>query len=105
MSQHTAEAVIQEVRKLSSQERTKFLHLLTSGLNDNNTHEQVFGHLKDTEFTAKQAAEYLEVSISTFRRYVGAKKIQASSSVGRSDMYPTGALKAFKQSMREVKGS
>ncbi len=33
-------------------------------------HEQLFGHLAEYAFTAAQAAEYLEVSISTFRRYV-----------------------------------
>lgn len=34
------------------------------------SHEQLFGHLAEAEFTATEAAEYLEVSIPTFRRYV-----------------------------------
>lgn len=37
---------------------------------DDSSHEQLFGHLSEAEFTAAEAAEYLEVSIPTFRRYV-----------------------------------
>jgi len=29
-------------------------------------HEQVFGHLRNTTFSAKEAAEFLEISIPTF---------------------------------------
>jgi excisionase family DNA binding protein len=67
------------------------------------THKQVFGHLTGAAFTAQQAADYLEMSISTFRRNVAARKIQASSSVGRSNMFATADLKAFKKSLRDVK--
>jgi excisionase family DNA binding protein len=106
MNQHTAEAVFQDFRDLEISERMKFFQLLSSSLeHDNQTHEQVFGHLAGAEFTAQQAAEYLGMSISTFRRNVGAKKIQARSSVGRSDMLATADLKAFKKAQRAVKRS
>jgi hypothetical protein len=104
MSRHTAEAVFEDLRKLGANERAKFFHLLSAGLGeDNQTHQQVFGHLAGLEFTAQQAADYLEMSISTFRRNVAARKIQASSSVGRSDMFATADLKAFKRSLLDVK--
>ena len=34
------------------------------------THEQVFGHLAGELFTVQEAAEYLEMSVPNFRRYV-----------------------------------
>ncbi|HEX9173838.1 MAG TPA: helix-turn-helix domain-containing protein [Telluria sp.] len=103
MSQQTAEAVFQDLRKLSSNERTRFFQLLSSGLQEeNSTHEQVFGHLTAMEFTAAQAAEYLEVSMSTFRRYVNAQRIRACRTVGRSAMFSTKDLKTFKRALREV---
>jgi hypothetical protein len=43
--------------------------------------------------------------MSTFRRYVQSKRIQACSQIGRSDMYATQQLKAFKRALREAKGS
>lgn len=104
MSQHTAEAVFEDLRKLSINERTKFFQLLSSGIQEaDSTHEQVFGHLATMEFTAAQAAEYLDISMSTFRRYVNAERLHASSKIGRSDMYATKDLRAFKRSLRDIK--
>lgn len=107
MSQSTAQAVFHEFRKLSSIERAKFYELLAeSGVRDENfSHEQVFGHLARDEFSAAEAADYLEVSMSTFRRYVGDGKIRASSEIGRNQLFATKDLKAFKRSRREVKGT
>jgi excisionase family DNA binding protein len=106
MSQLTAEAVFQDFRKLPTSERTKFYALLgeTAVRDENFSHDDVFGHLADDDFTAPDAAEYLEVSMSTFRRYVRDGKIKACSEVGRSQLFATKDLKAFKRSLREVKG-
>lgn len=68
------------------------------------THGEVFGHLTNAEFTAADAAEYLDVSMSTFRRYVRDKKLKAAAQIGRSDVFAAKDLKAFKRSLREVKG-
>jgi excisionase family DNA binding protein len=38
-------------------------------------HQQLFGHLARDEFTADEAAEYLEVSMSTFRRFVASGRL------------------------------
>lgn len=102
----TAEAVFRDFRLLSSAERTKFYALLgEAGVQaDNFTHADVFGHLAHDEFTAQEAAEYLDVSIATFRRYVAAGKIRPSSEVGRSQLFATSDLKAFKRSLASVKG-
>ncbi|MBD8529150.1 MULTISPECIES: helix-turn-helix domain-containing protein [unclassified Massilia] len=106
MNHPTADAVFQDFRKLTKKERARFYELLSeNSLSDEDlSHEQVFGHLSGAEFTAAEAAQYLDVSMSTFRRYVSASKIRATSQIGRSDMFATADLKAFKRSLREVKG-
>ncbi|MDE1179899.1 helix-turn-helix domain-containing protein [Paraburkholderia sp.] len=106
MSLPTAEAVYGDFRKLPTEERIKFFSLLSEATvnNDNFTHEEVFGDLADAELTSAEAAEYLEVSMSTFRRYVGAGKLAASSEMGRNQLFASKALKAFKRALRDVKG-
>ncbi|GGY54635.1 helix-turn-helix domain-containing protein [Pseudoduganella albidiflava] len=105
MSQITAETVYKNFTKLPAGERAKFFALLAepSLLREDFSHEQVFGHLADEEFTAQEAAEYLEVSMSTFRRHVSHGRIKPSGEVGRNQLFSAGDLKAFKRSLREVK--
>ncbi len=67
-------------------------------------HAQLFGHFADDAFTAAQAAEYLEVSLSTFRRYVATGRLSQSSTVGRSQMFKVAELKAFKKALKTAKG-
>jgi excisionase family DNA binding protein len=102
----TAEDLLSEMKAMPSAERGRFFVLLGMGIfqDDNLTHEQVFGHLADVEFTAQEAAEYLEVAIATFRRYVQRGKVKPSRVVGRSQMFSTHDLKAFKRSLQDVKG-
>ncbi len=105
MKKNSAEAVYAHFIQLAQGERAKFFALLaTPGVEpENSTHEQVFGHLAGTTFTAAEAAEYLDVSISTFRRYVADGRISASNAMGRNQLFATRDLKAFKRSMLEVK--
>jgi excisionase family DNA binding protein len=63
----------------------------------------VFGDLLSAEFTVEEAAEYLEVSVSTFRRYVQGKKISPLHVVGRNQFFSAADLKSFKKSLRAVK--
>jgi excisionase family DNA binding protein len=107
MNQPTAAAVFNDFRKLPTSERVKFYALLGEGSvhEENLTHEQVFGHLANDEFTSDEAAQYLDVSMSTFRRYVKDGKIRASSEVGRNQLFAAKDLKAFKRSLREIKGA
>lgn len=101
-----AQSVFDEFRKLTRNERTKFYELLgeSSVRDENLTHEQVFGHLARDAFSASDAADYLEVSISTFRRYVADGRIRASSEIGRNQLFSAKDLKAFKRSRRELAG-
>ena len=101
----TAEELFRELRNLPNTERQKFFVLLADKAfqGKDMSHEALFGHLVDDEFTAAEACEYLEISLSTFRRLVASKKLQASSSVGRSQLFAVQALKAFKKAMRATK--
>lgn len=101
----TAEELLAEMKAMPSTERSRFFALLAAKFfqDDNFTHEQVFGHLADDTFTAQEAAEYLEVSIATFRRYVQSGKLKPFHRVGRSQMFATRDLKAYKQSLRDVR--
>ncbi|MGK5080745.1 helix-turn-helix domain-containing protein [Janthinobacterium sp. HLX7-2] len=105
MSQVTAEAVYKNFTQLGSNERARFFALLASPSTqgENFSHDQVFGHLAEDEFTALEAAEYLGVSISTFRRHVSHGRIRASGEVGRNQLFATKHLKAFKRSLQDVK--
>lgn len=101
----TAEELLAMMKAMPPIERGRFFTLLTEKLfqDDDFTHEQVFGHLAENPFTAHEAAEYLEVSIATFRRYVQSGKIAPMHHVGRSQMFATRDLQAYKQSLRDVK--
>lgn len=107
MSQVTAEAVFKDFMRLATSERAKFFALLAepSVQGQNFSHDEVFGHLAGAEFTTAEAAEYLGVSVSTFRRHVAQGRIRASSEVGRSHLFATKDLKAFKRALQDVKGS
>ena len=70
----------------------------------NLSHEQLFGHLSGESFTAQEAAEYLEVSITTFRRYVAGGKVVPASTLGRNQMFNVPELKAFKKALKTMKG-
>lgn len=106
-SQHTAEAVFDTLRKLPSSERVKFFGLLGErAIQDENlSYEDVFGSLETAEFTAADAAEYIGVSIATFRRFVAKGALRASSEIGRSQLFATKDLTTFKRARREAKGA
>ena len=96
----TAEDLFSEMKRMPAAERVKFFSLLTSNAfrEDDFTHEQVFGQLQQEPFSAGEAAEYLEVSVPTLRRYVQSGKLVPSHLVGRNQMFSTQTLRAFKRS-------
>ncbi len=97
----TAEDLYQEMKRMPANERLRFFSLLTNeafGETDF-THEQVFGRVHREPFSALEAAEYLEVSIPTFRRYVQADKIKPVQVIGRSQLFDAADLRAFKRSL------
>lgn len=97
----TAEDMFDQVKKMPTKERVKFFSLIaTNAFQENNfTHEQVFGHLRNDTFSAEEAAEYLEVSIPTFRRYVQSGKILPKETIGRSQLFASVDLRKLKQKL------
>ncbi len=73
---------------------------MSSHQNEPLSHQQVFGHLDGALFTASEAAEYLEVSVATFRRYLKAGKLIAHTGVGASHLYVLDDLRQFKKAKK-----
>lgn len=102
----TAEELFVAVRRMPSTERARFFSMLgVNAFQDQDfSHGQVFGDLANDEFTASEAAEYLEVSITTFRRYVQSGKLNPAHIVGRNQFFATRDLRSFKRSLQDIKG-
>ena len=102
----TAEELFQDLKKMPTTERQKFFTILSTNAfrSEDMSHEELFGHLASDEFTAQDAAEYLEVSMSTFRRIVASGKLNPSSTVGHNQMFSAPELKAFKKASKTAKG-
>jgi len=102
----TAEDLFLDLKKMPTVERQKFFVILSTNAfrGDDMSHEELFGHLAGDEFTAHEAAEYLEVSMSTFRRFVASRKLNPSSTVGRNQMFAVADLKAFKKALKTANG-
>ena len=95
----TAEDLFAHVQKMPSKERIKFFSLIAINAFKENeyTHEQVFGHLRNATFSAEEAAEFLEISLPTLRRYVQTGKLKPASLIGRSQLFSSSDLKLLKQ--------
>jgi len=102
----TAEDLFQDLKQMPITERQKFFVILSTNAfrGDDMSHEQLFGHLTEDNFTAQEATEYLEVSMSTFRRFVASGKLKPSSTVGRNQMFAVADLKAFKKALKIANG-
>jgi excisionase family DNA binding protein len=102
----TAEELYSAMKDMPSAERVRFFALLGEKAfeKENFTHQDVFGAVTNAEFTVGEAAEYLEVSVPTFRRYVQSNRITPKHVVGRNQFFATTDLKSFKRSLRAVKG-
>ena len=99
----TAEDLFAHVQKMPSKERIKFFSLIAINAfqETDYTHEQVFGHLRNATFSSKEAAEFLEISIPTLRRYVQTGKLKPSSIIGRSQLFSSADLKLLKQKINK----
>jgi excisionase family DNA binding protein len=63
------------------------------------THDEVFDDIRETSFTVKEAAEYLEIAEITLRRWVKAGNIKHNR-VGRNIVFDPDELKSFKKTNR-----
>ena len=98
----TAQDLFSEMQRMPATERAKFFLLLSTNAfrDDDFSHEQVFGHLTREPLSAAEAAEYLEISLPTLRRYVQAKKLIPSHVVGRNQMFAANDLRAYKRNRK-----
>jgi hypothetical protein len=96
--QHAKE-LFQGLKLIPAEERHKILESISTNAfrDEDRSSEKLLMHLDGDEFTAQEAVEYLEVSMSTFRRYAKAGKLHPSSNVGRNQMYAVKVLKKFKR--------
>ena len=101
----TARELFSTLQQLPTDERQQFFMLLANSLGEqeNFSHQQVFGKLENALFTATEAAEYLEVSIATFRRYLKMQKITAESGIGSTHLYSLNSLREFKKALRATR--
>ncbi len=101
----TAEDLFAAMKEMPASERVRFFTLLGENAFEKEefSREEVFGGVAAAEFTVGEAAEYLEVSVPTFRRYVQSRKIIPVHVVGRNQFFATEDLKSFKRLLRAVK--
>ena len=97
----TAEDIFSQVQQMPAKERFTFFSLIaTNAFQENNfTHDQVFGHLKKAQFSGDEAAEYLEISLPTLRRYVQSGKLKPAQMMGRNQLFSTADLRRLKQKL------
>ena len=94
----TAQKVYKEILDMPLKEREKlFAVIARRGFEkDFYSHDEVFDEIRQTPFTVKEAAEYLEVAEITLRRWIKAEKIKYER-VGRNIVFDPDELKAFKK--------
>jgi excisionase family DNA binding protein len=61
------------------------------------THDEVFGDIRRSPFSLKEAAEYLDIAEITLRRWVKAGKLNFER-IGRNIVFDPDELKACKKS-------
>ena len=100
----TAEDLYAEIEQMPTSERSRFFQLIASRAfrEDDYTHDQVFGAVHSEPFSVPEAAEYLEVSVSTLRRYVQTGKLKPTQIAGRSQLFSSRDLRLFKRSKNAI---
>jgi excisionase family DNA binding protein len=95
----TAEKVFDELVGMPVKEREKLFSMIGRfGFEkDAYTHDEVFGDLNDYPFTIKEAAQYLEVSEITVRRWMKDSTIVPSGKLGRNWVFDADYLSEFKK--------
>jgi len=94
----TAEKVYKEILNMPVIEREKlFATIARRGFEkDFYKHDEVFDDIRQSPFSLKEAAEYLEVAEITVRRWVKDNKI-GYQKIGRNLVFDPDDLKAFKK--------
>ncbi len=94
----TAEKVYKEILEMPLKEREKlFAVIARKGFEkDFYSHEEVFDEIRQSPFTVKEAAEYLEIAEITLRRWIKAGNVKYKR-VGRNIVFDPDELKSFKR--------
>jgi excisionase family DNA binding protein len=97
----SAEKIYKEIVEMPTAEREKlFATIARRGFEKElYTHDEVFDDIRQSPFSIKEAAEYLEAAEITIRRWVKAGKIK-SKRIGRNLVFDPNELKAFKRRQR-----
>ncbi len=102
----TAEDVFLQIKGMPEKERVKLFTLVVNNAfrdQENYSHEEVFGHLKNELFSAEEAAQYLEVSLPTLRRLVQSQRLQPKQVIGRSQLFGSSDLKLLKKQIKKTR--
>jgi len=94
----TAEKVYKEILEMPVKERERlFTVIARRGFEkDLYTHNEVFEDIRESPFTIREAAEYLEVAEITVRRWVR-DGILKSKRIGRNIVFDANVLKDLKR--------
>ncbi len=94
----TAEKFYKEILDMPFKEREElFAVIARRGFEkDLYSHDEVFDEIRQTPFTVKEAAEYLEVAEITLRRWIKGGKIKFKR-LGRNTVFDPDELKASKK--------
>ncbi len=93
-----AQKVYNEILNMTVEEREKlFAVIARRGFEkEYYNHDEVFGEIRQSPFTIKEASEYLEVAEITVRRWVKTGKLNARR-VGNNIVFSADGLKRFKK--------
>ncbi len=94
----TAEKVYKDILDMPLKERERLFGVIARrGFEkDMYGHDEVFEEIRQSPFTVKEAAEYLEVADITIRRWIKSGKIEYKR-MGRNIVFDPDELKAFKR--------
>ena len=94
----TAEKVYKDILDMPLKERERLFGVIArQGFEkDMYGHDEVFDEVRQSPFTVKEAAEYLEVAEITLRRWIKAENIEYER-IGRNIVFGLDKLKAFKR--------
>ncbi len=94
----TAEKVYKEILEMPVKERERLFTVIARRGFEKEfyTHDEVFEDIRQSPFTIKEAAEYLEVAEITVRRWV-TDSILKSKRIGKNIVFDADELKTFKR--------
>lgn len=98
----TAEKIYKDIVKMPVRERERlFAFIARKGFEkDFYTHEEVFSDIRQSPFTLKEAAEYLDVAEITVRRWVK-EGVLKSERIGKNIVFYADTLKEHKRQKKQ----